>query len=71
LADKWEGNELRHSYATYRLAETQDAARTALEMGNSPAILLAHYRELVGPEDAAKWFAVKPEAAANVVSIAA
>lgn len=71
LDDSWEGNELRHSYATYRLAETQDAAKVALEMGNSPAILLAHYRELATPADAAKWFGMKPEAAGNVVSFAA
>jgi hypothetical protein len=27
---------LRHSYASYRLAQIQDAAKVALEMGNSP-----------------------------------
>lgn len=71
LADLWEGNELRHSYATYRLAETQDAAKVALEMGNSPSVLLTHYRELATPEDAAAWFAVKPQAVSNVVPLAA
>jgi len=71
LLAKWEGNELRHSYASYRLAETQNAAQTALELGNSPSVLQSHYKELAEPEDAAKWFAVKPTQAANVVSIAA
>lgn len=70
LAETWEGNELRHSYATYRLAETQDAAKTALELGNSPAILLAHYRELATGEDAAAWFGVCPQSAENVVTMA-
>jgi integrase len=71
LADVWEGNELRHSYATFRLAETQDAAKTALEMGNSPGILLSHYRELATPQDAVAWFAVKPQSGRNIVRIAA
>jgi integrase len=71
LLAKWEGNELRHSYASYRLAETQNAAQTALELGNSPHVLEAHYKELTSPEDAAQWFSVKPTAARNVVSFAA
>ena len=66
LLGEWEGNELRHSYASYRLAETQNAAQTALELGNSPTVLQAHYKELTTPDDAAKWFAVKPSAATNV-----
>lgn len=71
LAEMWEGNELRHSFASYRLAETADAARTALELGNSPAILRAHYAELVTPQDATAWFGVKPECSGNVVTLAA
>lgn len=71
LLGEWEGNELRHSYASYRLAETQNAAQTALELGNSPGVLQSHYRELATPEDAAKWFAVTPQGASNVVSIRA
>jgi integrase len=71
LLAKWEGNELRHSYASFRLAETQNAAQTALELGNSPTVLQAHYKELATPEDAALWFAVKPVRAHNLVSFAA
>jgi hypothetical protein len=33
----------------------------ALEAGNSPAMIFQHYRELVRPTEAAKWFAVTPE----------
>jgi hypothetical protein len=32
----------------------------ALEAGNSPQIIFQHYRELVRPTDAEKWFAVTP-----------
>lgn len=71
LLAKWEGNELRHSYASYRLAQNQNAAQTALELGNSPTVLESHYKELTTPEDAARWFAVTPTAARNVVSFAA
>ena len=71
LLGEWEGNELRHSYASYRLAETQNAAQTALELGNSPTVLQAHYKELATPDDAAAWFAVKPQPARNVVAFAA
>jgi len=32
MIGKWPKNALRHSYATYRLAQCHDAARVALEM---------------------------------------
>jgi integrase len=52
----WKRNALRHSYASYRLAEIQNAAQLALEMGNSPTIIFQHYRELVTAPEARKWF---------------
>ena len=67
----WKQNALRHSFASYRLAQTQNAAQVALECGNSPKIIFAHYRELVKPADALKWFAVAPELPANVMPLAA
>ncbi len=66
----WKTNALRHSYASYRFALTNDAGRVAGECGNSAAVIHRHYRELVRPEDAHRWFAVKPEAPANVVTLA-
>jgi integrase len=48
----WPNNALRHSYATYRLAATSDAARVALEMGTSPLKLMRNYRELADPQEA-------------------
>ena len=56
----WPNNALRHSYATYRLAVTADAARVALEMGNSPQKLITNYRELADPEEAERWFSIVP-----------
>src|SRR5262249_33460662 len=52
LLKKWPNNALRHSYATYRLADTHDAARVALEMGNSQTMLFTNYRELADEHDA-------------------
>jgi len=64
---RWPNNGLRHSYATYRLAHCQDAAKVALEMGNTPSMIFRHYRELVTPKDAAAWWNISPKQAANVV----
>ncbi len=57
---EWPPNAMRHSYASYRLAECQDAARVSLEMGNSPQMIFAHYRELVKPKDAALFWKIVP-----------
>jgi integrase len=65
----WPTNCLRHSYASFRLAATADAARTALELGNSPAKLFSNYRELADEHDAAAWFSIAPKRARNVVSM--
>jgi len=65
----WKDNALRHSFVTYRLAETQDVNRVALEAGNSPTMIFKHYRELATPADAAAWFAIAPAEAANVISM--
>jgi len=68
---KWKANALRHSYASYRFAQTGDAGRVAGELGNSAAVVHKHYRELVKPADAVKWFGVTPEQPANVVALPA
>jgi site-specific recombinase XerD len=70
-AVEWKSNALRHSYASYRFAQTGDAGRVAGELGNSAAVVHRHYRELVKPADAERWFNIKPEQPANVVAITA
>jgi len=54
-------NALRHSFCSYRLAVVQSANQIALECGNSAAMVFAHYRELVRPDEAKAWFAVRPK----------
>ena len=66
----WKSNALRHSYASYRFSQTADAGRVAGELGNSAAVVHKHYRELVKPDAAAKWFALKPATMpANIVQM--
>ncbi|HEX5218811.1 MAG TPA: site-specific integrase [Verrucomicrobiae bacterium] len=66
----WKANALRHSFISYRLADVKNAAQVALEAGNSPGVINAHYKELVRPSDALAWFAVKPESPRNVLNLA-
>ena len=54
-----------------RLAVTADAARTALELGNSPAKLFSNYRELADEHEAAGWFAISPKRSKKIVRFAA
>ncbi len=56
----WRQNALRHSFISYRVAETGDVPRTALEAGNSPKMIFRHYREVVDGEAAKAWFAIMP-----------
>ena len=54
-AVEWKHNGLRHSFISYRLAETQNVNQVALEAGNSPQMIFQHYRELVTAKEAARW----------------
>jgi integrase len=65
---EWRHNALRHSFISYRVAETQNVAQVALEAGNSPKVIFSNYRELVKPAAAVKWFAVEPTTPANVIA---
>jgi len=67
----WPHNCLRHSYASYRLAAVPDAARVALEMGNSPQKLMTNYRELADEHDAKAWFSITPKRSKKIVHFAA
>lgn len=58
--EEWPSNALRHSYGSYYLAELRDAAALALQMGNSPRMIFKHYREIVKPKDAARYWNIMP-----------
>ena len=58
---------MRHSFVSYRLAATGNAAQTALDSGHDQAVLFAHYREIVKPKDAERFFAIRPEREAGKI----
>jgi integrase len=58
---RWPKNGLRHSFASYRLAAIHDAPRVSAELGHtSPHLLYSTYRELVDPEEAARYWLIAP-----------
>jgi integrase len=54
----WKKNALRHSYGTYRVAITNDVPRVSLEMGNSVAMVMKHYRKPAKEETGKEWFGI-------------
>jgi hypothetical protein len=56
----WKKNALRHSFGTYRTAQTQNLFQVALEMGNSPPIIRKHYLEAVPKAHGEAWFSIVP-----------
>lgn len=57
---RWPRNVLRHSYASYHLANYGEIGRLAEYMGDSPDVIRKHYREVVYPEDAAEFWRLSP-----------
>ncbi|MFM8359058.1 MAG: tyrosine-type recombinase/integrase, partial [Verrucomicrobiota bacterium] len=54
-------NGARHAFITYRVALTGDVPRVALESGNSPGVIHSNYRGLVRPDEAEKFFNIRPK----------
>jgi integrase len=62
----WPSNCLRHSYASYHLAHFKDAPALSLELGHvRPATVFAHYREVVRPSEAEKFWKIVPAVSAE------
>jgi integrase len=58
---EWPANGLRHSYASYHLAAFRDAPALSLELGHvRPQTVFAHYREVVSPAEAQKFWRIVP-----------
>ncbi len=54
-------NILRHSFGTYRYYHTKSEAETAYEMGNSPGVILNHYRAVaIKQADVSAWWRLYP-----------
>jgi len=63
-------NGFRHSFASYYLALSEDAPKTALQIGHKDTqVLFEHYRALVTKKDAKSYFSIYPELDHNIVAI--
>lgn len=51
-------NAMRHSFGTYHRQRGKDTARTAFEMGNSPAVVDRNYADAVSDSEAAAFWAL-------------
>ena len=63
----WKRNALRHSFGSYRMEAVKNAGQVSLEMGNSAAVVLAHYFEIVDKADAYAYWAIRP--AGEIVNV--
>ncbi len=66
---QWVKNGLRHSFCSYRLAVTKNAATVAHEAGNSPAVVHRHYSALVTEAQGQAWFDIRPAKQENVITL--
>jgi len=66
---EWKRNALRHSFISYRVAITKNIPQTALEAGNSVAIIQQHYLKMVTESQAKAWFSIKPSPPTNVIDL--
>jgi len=65
---QWPPNALRHGFASYHLAHFNDAAALALELGHTnSALVFQHYRQLVKPRDAERYWKIVPAVAGKKV----
>lgn len=58
--DGWPQDCARHTCASFWLAIKPDAGFVSMQLGNSPAILFRHYRELCSREDAKRFWSILP-----------
>lgn len=66
--EQWPPNALRHSFASYHLARFNDAAALALELGHTNSnLVFQHYRQLVKPKQAERYWRIAPSAASKKV----
>jgi integrase len=69
---KWPDNALRHSFASYHLAHFKNAAATAMECGHHDSrITYRHYRELVRPKEAERFWNIAPAKTSKIVQLGA
>jgi len=67
----WPKNALRHSYASYHLAEFRNPAELVVNMGHqdNAEMLFNHYRGIVKPKQAKAYWGIMPEKPGKVIPI--
>jgi integrase len=69
--EQWPQNALRHSFASYHLAKFNDAAALALELGHTNSnMVFHHYRQLVKPKQAERYWKIAPAGGKKVIQFA-
>jgi integrase len=65
---EWPQNALRHGFASYHLAHFNNAALLALELGHTnSSLVFQHYRQLVKPKQAERYWKIAPTVAGKKV----
>jgi integrase len=65
---EWPQNALRHGFASYHLARFNNAALLALELGHTNSnLVFQHYRQLVKPKQAERYWKIAPAVAGKKV----
>ena len=59
--EAWPHDCIRHSFCSYGLRHSENAAKVALQAGNSEQVLFRHYLKLVKKPEAAKFWNIFPE----------
>lgn len=61
---KWQPDIMRHSFASYHMAHFNDDAKTAKQLGHTTgsSVVFEHYKHLVEPTDASKYWQITPTA---------
>ena len=66
---EWPSNALRHSFASYHLAHFGNPQKTSAELGHmNAAVVFQHYRNLVRPEQAERWWKIVPVVTGKLIT---
>lgn len=68
----WKPDVMRHSFASYHLVAHNDAGKTAAQLGHGTNLemLFQHYKRAVRPDQAAKFWNIRPDTG-NVIRLVA
>lgn len=68
---RWPQDVLRHSYASHWLPVHNDQAKLAAMMGNSPDVIEQHYKAVVTPKEAQRYWNISPATEGGIIKFRA